>query len=282
MTYTLANPLTAQNFIDLLNTIIDGLIRLAIPITVIIIIWAGVLYIISAGSDRTKTATKALTYAVLGFGIILISSGIIAIIQDFLGAGQKCSGPFGEQDGCPTGYICSNPSGGTTGICEIAGEGPSTFEELLQVFTDISGWLFAFALVAGVAMIIVSGLAYIFARGDATRAGRALQILFYSIIGVAVAALAWSIINIVANFLTGKQIFGSSPSPDSGEIRYSCIDSGGTALVGTPFPPGTTQEECQESCRLTSPDLRCVVCWPDPDLFPDDGSPTPPELLCPP
>ncbi|MBI3335192.1 MAG: hypothetical protein HY001_01710 [Candidatus Portnoybacteria bacterium] len=209
MTYTLANPLTAQNLIDLLNTIIDGLIRLAIPITVIIIIWAGVLYIISAGSDRIKTATNALTYAVLGFGIILISSGIIAIIQDFLGAGQQCTGASGTQGSCAAGYLCDDPDGDGTGICVIQGQGPSTFEQLIKVLTDLSGWLFAFAIIAGVAMIIVSGFAYIFARGDTSRAGRALQILLYSIIGVAVAALAWSIINIVANFLTGKQIFAT-------------------------------------------------------------------------
>lgn len=179
--FTLPNPLTSDNLIQLLKVIINGLILLAIPITVIMIIWAGVLYMTSAGGSRIQTATKALTYAVIGFGLLLIASGIVSAILDFLGIRDPVTG--------------------------ITTRGPSTLQEVLKVLTDASGWLFSFAVTASVAMIIVSGLGYIFARGNAEQASRSLRILMYSIIGLVVAAMAWGLVDIVSNFLTQQDIF---------------------------------------------------------------------------
>lgn len=212
--FELVNPLTAENFIALLNTIINGLIQLAIPIAVIIIIWAGVLYMVSAGSDKIKMARKALIYAVLGFGILLISSGIVAIIQDFLGVSPP---PLGGTLPTPTPL------------------GPSTFEDVLTILTELSGWLFAFAVIAGVAMIIVAGLGYIFARGNAEQAGKALRILFYSVIGIAIVAGAWAIINIVSDFLTGEPIFGTL----FGEARAASLPT--SLSIPTIAPTGGPQ-----------------------------------------
>lgn len=184
MTFSLTNPLTVDNLIALLQVIITGLIRLSIPIAVILIIWAGVLYMTATGKpEQLKTATRALIWVILGFGILLIASGIVSIIQDFLGV--------------------TPPDPGVDTM------GPSTLEELLKVLTDISGWLFTFAIIAGVAIIITAGLVYIFSGGNTERAGRALRILLYAIIGVAIAALAWAIINIISNFLTGNPIFAT-------------------------------------------------------------------------
>lgn len=216
MTFSLTNPLTANNLIDLLHTIINGLIRLSIPIAVILIIWAGVLYMTATGKpEQLKTATRALIWVILGFGILLIASGIVAIIQDFLGV--------------------TGPTVGPTPM------GPSTLEALLAVLRDISGWLFSFAIIAGVAIIITAGLVYLFSGGSPERAGRALRVLLYAVIGVAVAVLAWSIINIIANFLTGKPIFGTlftdalaAPTPITAE-RPANAPTGGPQTLKEVF-----------------------------------------------
>ncbi len=215
MTFSLTNPLTADNLIALLYTIINGLIRLSIPIAVILIIWAAVLYMTATGKpEQLKTATRALIWVILGFGILLIASGIVAIIQDFLGV----SGPM---------------------VSGQAPMGPSTLEALLEVLRDISGWLFSFAIIAGIAIIITAGLVYMFSGGSPERASRALRILLYAIIGVAIAVLAWSIINIVANFLTGKPIFATLftdalAAPISAE-RPANAPTGGPTSLGQVF-----------------------------------------------
>ena len=188
--FTLQNPLgTTSDLITLINKIIDGMINLAIPIAAGLVVWAGILYMF-AGVDpsKVKQATNALTYVVIGFGIMLISKGAVNIVQDALG-------------------ITPTPC---TPSCPL-----SSVKDVITFLTRISGWLFAFAMIAGVAMVIISGIAFLLARGDAAKAGRAAKILLYSTIGIAVSALAWAIVNIVANFLTGSPVFGTLLVPEA-------------------------------------------------------------------
>ena len=46
-------------------------------------------------------------------------------------------------------------------------------------------------------MIIVAGVRYIFARGNAEATAKAKNMILYSVMGLAIAALAASIVNIV-------------------------------------------------------------------------------------
>src|SRR3989344_1652576 len=81
----LCNPVGINNLKDLAVRI-GGVIKdLAIPIPVIIIIWAGVQFLIAGGNtERVTTARKALAYAVIGLAIIFIGSGFIDLIQSIL------------------------------------------------------------------------------------------------------------------------------------------------------------------------------------------------------
>lgn len=80
------DPLGGRNLQQILDQIIDGLIMLATPIVVIMILYAAFLYT-TAGDNAKKveTANKTILYAVIGFGILLISKGFIFIIKEFLG-----------------------------------------------------------------------------------------------------------------------------------------------------------------------------------------------------
>ncbi len=80
------NPIVGVNDITtLVGNIINFLIILAIPITAILIVYAGFLYITSAGNDeKVKTAQKALIWAIIGFAIVLVASSVPIIIEKFL------------------------------------------------------------------------------------------------------------------------------------------------------------------------------------------------------
>jgi len=80
------NPLGKTSDISaLVSNIINFLIILAIPITAILVVYAGYLYITSAGNEeKVKIAQKALVWAIIGFAIVLIANSIPAIIQEFL------------------------------------------------------------------------------------------------------------------------------------------------------------------------------------------------------
>ena len=80
------NPLGETSDVStLLSNIVNFLIWLAFPIAAILIVYAGFLYITSAGNEeKVKTAQKALIWALVGFGVVLIASSVPTIIQEFL------------------------------------------------------------------------------------------------------------------------------------------------------------------------------------------------------
>ena len=80
-------------------------------------------------------------------------------------------------------------------------KGPDTIDKKIEIFLDIVNWIFVVATGIGVLMIIISGISYMLAGGDETRAQKATKTLLYSAIGVAIALTSSFIIQIIKNFL---------------------------------------------------------------------------------
>jgi len=80
------NPLGGTSDITTLVTnILNFLWKLAWAIAPILIVYAGYLYITSAGNEeKVKIAQKTLIWALVGFAVVLIASSVPAIIQEFL------------------------------------------------------------------------------------------------------------------------------------------------------------------------------------------------------
>lgn len=83
--FNLENPIGAESFQDLVNIIGKWIFNLAIPIAVIIIIYAGVL-MLTAGGNPTKfqEGAQALWYAVIGLAVVLIGKGFVTLVQSIL------------------------------------------------------------------------------------------------------------------------------------------------------------------------------------------------------
>ncbi|MDO8492056.1 MAG: hypothetical protein Q7S34_00225 [bacterium] len=84
------NPLGPGNttFEAVISRIADFAVLIATPIAVIVILYAGVLFMTSAGDvEKVKKAKRALLWALVGLGIVLIGRGFIAIIRDALSGG---------------------------------------------------------------------------------------------------------------------------------------------------------------------------------------------------
>jgi len=83
------NPLKASSVVEFIDMIASWLLWIAIPITTLMVIWAGMLYITAgANSERITGATHTLTWASIGFGIVLLAKGITLIIRNFFGSEQ--------------------------------------------------------------------------------------------------------------------------------------------------------------------------------------------------
>ncbi len=81
------NPLNTTSFTDFIDNLIDFLFAVSIPLTILVILWAALLFITSGGNEKKLGQAKAaLLWAVVGFAIMLVSKGIVAVICDFFGA----------------------------------------------------------------------------------------------------------------------------------------------------------------------------------------------------
>lgn len=78
---SLINPLKFDSFQEFFKALIEIIIIFAIPIIVLMIIYAGFLYVMARGSEEQVTkATRALTYAVIGGLLILGAELFLTVI----------------------------------------------------------------------------------------------------------------------------------------------------------------------------------------------------------
>ena len=92
--FKLENPIGAGNLLELIDVLATWLFNLSIPIVVVMIVWSGVMFLISRGEPAKITkARQILLYAVVGFAIILIGKGFITLIESVLNLGSGESQP---------------------------------------------------------------------------------------------------------------------------------------------------------------------------------------------
>ena len=78
----LPNPLGVSNINDLVTKVIDALMILAVPVVVAMAMYGAYKIITSAGDPKkAQEGGNVILYAALGFGLLLISKGIVAIVQ---------------------------------------------------------------------------------------------------------------------------------------------------------------------------------------------------------
>lgn len=88
VSFEIQNPIKAESLVDLAKAIGKFLFQIAIPIAVIIIIYAGLLFLTSGGNkEKITKAGTALLYAVVGLAIILIGQGFFTLIKSILNLG---------------------------------------------------------------------------------------------------------------------------------------------------------------------------------------------------
>ena len=91
-TISLPNPLApASDIMQLLNNLLKVLRNYIAPPIVGIMIIIGALQILTAAGneEKFKTGKKTVLYAVIGYAIILLASGISFIIKEILSQGQS-------------------------------------------------------------------------------------------------------------------------------------------------------------------------------------------------
>jgi hypothetical protein len=77
------NPIGVDNLQDFIKALLDGVLRIAIPIIVLAIIYSGFLFVKARGnSTELETAKNALMYTLIGAAVLLGSWAIAQIVAD--------------------------------------------------------------------------------------------------------------------------------------------------------------------------------------------------------
>ncbi len=140
------------------NNIFTFLLWVVGVVGVVMIVYSGFLFVISAGRpDRTKMAIQSIIYTVVGFAIAILARAIV----DFV---------------LPVATSNSNVQG-------VVSSG-------IQIFLWAIG-------AAAVIMLVISGLLYITSAGDPGKTKTAKDAILYAIIGLAVALLGSAVISFV-------------------------------------------------------------------------------------
>jgi len=80
------NPLGTTTFSALIQKIIDTVTTIIESLVIIMVLYAGILFVTSGGSPaQIDKAKHALLYAIIGAAVILAAKGIIEIIKSVLG-----------------------------------------------------------------------------------------------------------------------------------------------------------------------------------------------------
>lgn len=81
----ICNPIENNDFISFVNAIGLWFYRIAIPVAVVVIIYAGAMMMLSQGKpDIIKRGRLMLTYAMIGLGVLLIGRGFFTLIKSIL------------------------------------------------------------------------------------------------------------------------------------------------------------------------------------------------------
>ena len=75
--------------------------------------------------------------------------------------------------------------------------GDSLIGSLDEAIINLTNWLLEFTIAVSVLALIWGGLNYVSSSGDAQKADLAKKIIYYALIGIVVAGVAYAIVNIL-------------------------------------------------------------------------------------
>ena len=167
---TFSSPTGIKTFSGVMCTVIDFFSQTILPpLAVLMMLVVGFLFMMGGQMpQKAIDARKTLLYVVAGVVLLLLAPGIIALVVDVTGASST------SFTMCPGATI--------------------TTTSIVQTITNLINWFAWFVSITSVAMGLYAGLLYLTARGDPSKVQEASKVFSYTIIGIAVAVVSFSII----------------------------------------------------------------------------------------
>jgi|GEM_PF-1063555 len=90
-----------------------------------------------------------------------------------------------------------------------------------QILWKAVNWFFNFVIIFGIIFIIYAGYTYVTSGGDSGKTKKAMQILMFALIGIAIALLAKALINFVSEWIGAGKILEGGTTQQGGSTRTS-------------------------------------------------------------
>jgi hypothetical protein len=172
---TFPNPLGFKTVIEFLNKFLASLRGVVAVIAIIFIVLGGIMYMLSAGSEKMITRAKMCwTGAVVGLAIVLAAPSFLKEIMTILGANVDTGGNVTQ----------------------------STLT-LFQIATNVLNLLLSVLGIIAIISLVVGGGMYLTSYGDEKRIETGKKIIQFSIIGIIIALGAVVIINEISRLIAG-------------------------------------------------------------------------------
>ncbi len=82
--FTITNPIDSDNFAQIMQKIARLVVMVALPLTVVMIIWAGAQFVFARGDSKKLTDAKnTLWYAIIGALLVVGAFAIATAIENF-------------------------------------------------------------------------------------------------------------------------------------------------------------------------------------------------------
>ena len=134
--------------------------------------------------------------------IILISSILFSIILSPIAFAE--GGTNGTNGSGGTFNACKHVVSGKTAVCSGDSKNATNIaKNIISILLWVVG-------IAAVIVIIYAGITFVTAAGNPSKISQAKTMLIYAVVGLAVAILAYVIVNFVINTSSGKGVGGGS------------------------------------------------------------------------
>ncbi len=173
------NPIIADSIPALICVFINLLVqKLMPPIMVLLVLWASFLLLTSVGQPaKLSQARSTLLYAIIGAVVLIMAVPLVSLVGSAMGGGITIT----------SSITSCNPANATT--------------DALTVLANIINWFSWLLAILSVAMGLYAGFLYMTAKGESQKVATANNVLVYTVIGVVVAILAFSIKAIIGVFI---------------------------------------------------------------------------------
>lgn len=82
--FTLTNPIDSDDFAQIMKKIAELIVKIALPILVVMIIWAGAQFVFAQGNEKKlEDAKKTLWYSLIGALLVVGAYAIATAIENF-------------------------------------------------------------------------------------------------------------------------------------------------------------------------------------------------------